>query len=252
MIVWRDGVVPLAVELSTFEVDGGHVCIRYDNPAGVLAGVEFTVHREAGFGGSGRDQLDDHPIADEWLGTPVLADEGEEAVLNLVPLAGAGRQVADRNVEVELVGQRLPFAFPQPPRGAIAAASIGGDQQSGYFGIASPTDGEPPLADAIDGEGGRVMVDADTYPSGIGGKVIDTIGHRTTEFLDQVVMDANLFRIALRTILAARIAEIPTSSFFLVSTEIAGCCSAKAAATWVLIWANWASRSGWLSLPCRL
>src|SRR6516162_5612093 len=30
----------------------------------------------------------------------------------------------------------------------------------------------------------------------------------------------------------------PTSSFFLVSTEITGCCSAKAAATWALIWAN--------------
>jgi hypothetical protein len=53
------------------------------------------------------------------------------------------------------------------------------------------------------------MVDADTCPSGIGGKVIDPIGHRTTEFLDQEVMDANLFGIALRTILAARIAEIP-------------------------------------------
>jgi hypothetical protein len=28
-----------------------------------------------------RDQLDNHPIADEGLGTPVLADEGEETVL---------------------------------------------------------------------------------------------------------------------------------------------------------------------------
>jgi hypothetical protein len=65
MIVWGDGVVPLAVELGTFEVDGGHVCIRYDNAAGVLAGVEFTAHSEAGFGGNGRNQLDDHPIADE-------------------------------------------------------------------------------------------------------------------------------------------------------------------------------------------
>src|ERR1700730_9661014 len=81
MIVWGDGVVPFAVELGTFEVDGGHVCVRYDNAARVLAGVEFTVHREAGFGGSGRDQLDDHAVADERLGAPVLADEGEEPVL---------------------------------------------------------------------------------------------------------------------------------------------------------------------------
>ena len=82
---------------------GGHVCIRYDNAAGVLAGVEFAAHSETGFGGSGRNQLDDHPIADEWLGPPVLADEGEEAVFDFVPLAGAGRQVADRDVEAELV-----------------------------------------------------------------------------------------------------------------------------------------------------
>src|SRR5271165_258399 len=44
-------------------------------------------------------------IADEWLGAPVVADEGEEAVLDLVPLAGARRQVADRDVEA---GQSPP------------------------------------------------------------------------------------------------------------------------------------------------
>src|SRR6266404_7507155 len=90
MIVWGDGVVPFAVELGAFEVDGGHVCVRYDNAAGVLAGVEFTAHSEAGFGGSGRNQLDDHPIADEWLGPPVLADEGEEAVFDLFHLLVPG------------------------------------------------------------------------------------------------------------------------------------------------------------------
>ena len=45
---------------------------------------------EAGFGGGGRDQLDNHPIADEGPGTPVLTDEGEEAVLDFVPLAVPG------------------------------------------------------------------------------------------------------------------------------------------------------------------
>src|SRR5260370_37187803 len=125
IIAWRDGVVPLGVELGTVEGDGGHVCVRYDNGAGVLAGVEFTAHREAGFGGSGRDQLDDHAIADEWLGAPVLADEGEEAVLDFVPLAGARRQVADHDVEVEFVGQLLQLAFPQPHPRAVAAPTIG-------------------------------------------------------------------------------------------------------------------------------
>src|ERR1700730_13771584 len=164
MIVWRDGVVPLAVELGTFEVDGGHVCIRYDNAARVLAGVEFTAHSEAGFGGSGRNQLEDHPIDDEWLGAPVLADKGKEPLLDLVPLAGAGRQVADHDVEAEFVSQLLQLAFPQPHPRAVAAPAIGGDQQSGCLGIARPTDGAPPLADAIDGERGRVVVTTLTQP----------------------------------------------------------------------------------------
>ena len=112
MIVWRDGVVPLTVELGTFDVDGGHVRIRYNNTAGVLAGVEFAAHGETGFCGGCRDQLDDHPIADERPGAPVLADEGEEAVLDFVPLAGAGWQVADHDVEAEFVSQLLQFAFP--------------------------------------------------------------------------------------------------------------------------------------------
>ena len=78
------------MELGAFDVDGGHLGVGYDNSAGVLAGVEFTAHSETGFGSGGRDQLDDDPIADEWLGAPVLADEGEEPVLDFVPLAGAG------------------------------------------------------------------------------------------------------------------------------------------------------------------
>src|SRR6202163_1897981 len=182
--LWRDSVVPLAVEFGAFDIDCGHLGVRDDNAAGVLASVEFAAHGEAGFGGGGRDQFDDDPVADERLGAPVLADEGEEPVFDFVPLAGAGRQVADHNVEAEFVSQLLKFAFPQPHPRAVAAASVGGDQQPGRVGIAYPTDGLPPLADAIDGKSGRVMVDADTHPTRIGSEVIDPVGHRPSQFLD--------------------------------------------------------------------
>src|SRR3984893_10907531 len=215
MIVWRDGVVPLAVELGTFEVDGGHVCVRYDNAARVLAGVKFTAHSEAGFGGSGRNQLDDHPIADEWLGAPVLADKGKEAVFDLVPLAGAGRQGADHDVEAEIVSQLLHLASPQPPPRAVAAPAIGGDQQSGGLGIARPTDGAPPLADAIDGERGRVVVNGDTHPTGIGCEVVDPVGHRAAELLDQEVMHTDFLRVALGAIFASVVAKIADQFLFL-------------------------------------
>src|SRR5438105_2479869 len=215
MIVWRDCVVPVAMELGTFDVDGGHVCIRYDNAAGILAGVEFTAHGEAGFGCGVRDQFDDDPVADERLGAPVLTDEGEEPVFGFVPLAGAGRQVADHDVEAEFVGQFLQLAFPQPHPRAVAAASVSGNQQSGGVGIARPTDGAPPLADAIDGERGRVMVNPDTHPTRIGGEVVDPVRHRAAELLDQKVMDADFFRVALRAIFAAILTEIPDQFLFL-------------------------------------
>src|SRR6266446_10053079 len=81
MMIWLDGVIPLAVELGAFDVDGSHLGVGNDNAVGVLPSVEFTAHGEARFGGGGGDQLDDDPIADERLGAPVLADEGEEPVL---------------------------------------------------------------------------------------------------------------------------------------------------------------------------
>ena len=53
------------MELVRFEFDVGHLGVRYDNAAGVLAGVEFAAHGEACLGGGSRDPLDDHTIADE-------------------------------------------------------------------------------------------------------------------------------------------------------------------------------------------
>src|SRR5271165_430230 len=94
-----------------------------------------------------------------------------------------------------------------------AAASVGGDQQPSGVGIACPTDGLPPLADAIDGERGRVIVNADTHPTRIGSEVIDPVGHRPSQFLDQEVMDPDRFRVSLRAILAAIVTEIPDQFF---------------------------------------
>jgi len=137
-------------------------------------------------------------------------------VLDFIPLAGAGRQVADDDVKAEFVGQLLEFAFPQPDPRAVAAPAIGGDQQSGCLGIARPTDGEPPLADTVHREGGRVMVDADTHPPGVRGQIIDPVGHRAVELLDQKVMDPDLFRVSLGAIFAPVVAKIPTGHVWMV------------------------------------
>jgi len=77
---------------------------------------------------------------------------------------------------------------------------------------------EPPLADAVDREGGGVVVDADTDPAGIRGKIIDAIGHRTTKFLDQEIVDPDRFRISLGAIFPAIVAEV-ADQFLLLGVD---------------------------------
>ncbi len=50
-------------------------------------------------------------------------------MLDLVPLAGAGRQVADRDGQPGLVGEAGQLDLPQPGAVAVGAAAVGGDQQ---------------------------------------------------------------------------------------------------------------------------
>ena len=72
--------------------------------------------------------MDDGLVADERPAAPVLRDEREETMLDAIPFAGAGRQMADGDSDAELVGEGLQLALPEPDPHAITAAAIGGDQ----------------------------------------------------------------------------------------------------------------------------
>ena len=56
---------------------------------------------EAGVCCGGCNELDDGPIAAQRLAPPVDGDEREEAVFDLVPLAGAWRQMTNRDRKLE-------------------------------------------------------------------------------------------------------------------------------------------------------
>jgi hypothetical protein len=92
---WRDGVVPVALEGMALNVEGSHFGITDFDALGIEVLVDVASDGEAGFGGSGADQLDDDVVADERFAAPVLGDVGKEAVLDAVPFAGAGRQMGD-------------------------------------------------------------------------------------------------------------------------------------------------------------
>jgi hypothetical protein len=63
-------------------------------------------------------------------------DEAEEAMFDLVPFAGAGREVADLDREPGLVCELLQFGLPEPAAVAVTAAAVGGDRQGRGVGVA--------------------------------------------------------------------------------------------------------------------
>ena len=122
---------------------------------------------EAGASRGRPDQLDDHRMGEQRLAAPVLRNEGEEAMFNPVPFAGAGRVVGERDRQPGLIGEALQLALPEANAGAVAAAAIRGDQEPGGGAIALPAEGEPPTPDAqpapaqAGGESGGIVVDPD-------------------------------------------------------------------------------------------
>jgi hypothetical protein len=67
-------------------------------------------------------------MAGQRFATPVRRDMTEHAMFDLVPFAGTGRKVANRQTQTGVIGQSLQGHFPQPCSAAVAAPAIGQDQ----------------------------------------------------------------------------------------------------------------------------
>jgi len=130
---------------------------------------------EARAGRGGRDQNHNDRVAEQGLASPVLTDEGEQAVFDLVPLLRARREMAYRDGRAEAVGQFLQVDLPQLQPGAVAPAGVGRDQQPPGVRIGPAPLDLPPVANARDGKRLRVVVDADTDPAGVGAQIVDPV-----------------------------------------------------------------------------
>ena len=107
----RDCVVPFAVENGALDVEGLHLVVGHDDALGIGFVVEFASNGQAGVGGRRADQVDDDAIADERFGAPVLGDEREQAMLDLVPFAGSRRQMMNFDGEPSSSARRCNSSF---------------------------------------------------------------------------------------------------------------------------------------------
>src|ERR1700712_5264098 len=82
-------------------------------------------------------------------------------------------------------------------------------------GIAWRADAAPPGANGLHRERGRVMVDADADPPGIGSEIVDAIRDGPAQLLDQKVMHADFLGLALRSPLSSCVLEVSNQLLFL-------------------------------------
>src|SRR3954454_7246136 len=196
---WREGVVPLAVELIAGDVKSSHLGIGHRHALGIAVRVKFAPHTQASPGGGCADQVHDDTVAHQRRGAPVLADEREQPVLDRVPLRGAGRQMMDRDGQTALISQPLPLPLPQPHPHAVRAAPIGRDGQALGSRVTRSPDRLPPAPDGLPRKGCRVMVLAHPDPAGMGGQIINAIRHRPPQLLDEEVVHPHRFGRSLGT-----------------------------------------------------
>ena len=94
---WSDGVVPLRMELVALDVEACHLLVSHLDPFRIAPRVQHAVHHQPACRCGRGNQIYDGRMADERAASPILGDVAEQAMLDLVPLRGAGWIVADRD-----------------------------------------------------------------------------------------------------------------------------------------------------------
>src|ERR1700730_13590207 len=104
-LFWADGIIPFAVEFMSGDINGSEFVVGDLDAGGGGGGIELGAGPETGFGRCRGGELKEHLMAAQRLPASVGGDEGRQAMRDLVPFAGAGRQVTDGDRDIEFVGQ---------------------------------------------------------------------------------------------------------------------------------------------------
>ena len=123
----QDGIIPFAMEGIALEIDAAQLLITDAVTFFIPFGVEAGRDGEAGFRFCVADQVDDGHTIEQRATSPVLGNETEHAMLDLIPLARARRKMRDMDRKVESFGQPLQLSFPQADATAVTPPSIGRD-----------------------------------------------------------------------------------------------------------------------------
>ena len=104
-----------------FKAERGDLTPVWFEAGWILFSVQIGSHNQAGLGTGSANEVEHFVVAVQWLGSPVLGDLGEQAMLDGIPFGGAGEIVSDRNGEAEWMAQlSLDFGLPGPGTAPVA------------------------------------------------------------------------------------------------------------------------------------
>ena len=123
----------------------------------------------------------------------------EQAMLDLVPLARAGRKMTHVNRHAGIVRKFLKTGFPKSIATSVTSAAVCRDEQLIRFRVKFTAQFVVPSANRFDGKFGGVVIYADIYITDIFIQIINPIRRSLAEFLVDEVVDLHQFKIAFRT-----------------------------------------------------
>src|SRR5258708_17531421 len=107
----------------------GHLLIANFDARFVVVRVQSGANHQAIHGRGTGNQVDDGLPTRQWVAAQVLGDEAEQAMLDLIPLAGARREMTHAQFQPHCVGQLLQGYLPKSGSTTVAATAVGGDEQ---------------------------------------------------------------------------------------------------------------------------
>src|SRR6516162_603478 len=190
------------------KIDFSHLFLGDSYTGWIPVGIKLASDPQTSARGGGRNQVHNHLVADQGLAAPILTDEREEPVFDLVPLAGSGRKMRNGKLQLPLVRQSLQLPLPQSQSSSVAASRISGNEQALCLGIDSSAHRVPPAPNALYRKSGGVVIHANIDPAAVLRQVIDAVRSDLPQGANFKIMHANLFGLSLRAPFAASVLKV--------------------------------------------
>src|SRR5262249_165762 len=130
------------------DIQQAHFFVGRGLPFLVDFGVEFRRHCQSCLGPGSGDVIQSYVIGLARHTLAVLAELGEESMLDGIPFRGSWRIVANGDAKSMLIAQfLLQIALPDTTTWAVGAARVGEDEKLGGTRIVFLTVATPPVLD---------------------------------------------------------------------------------------------------------